>query len=514
VKNRDSNVFALIALGVLLTLATYLFYMILKLPFRNQKHEKLSQVLFLAIPALSGAFRGFIFFEIVDQLEIIQPSSFRDRLIGSTFTTLFWLPLANYVMNVTFNFKFQYKSALNQFLYSKTQLGTAPKISNQTKQDLGNLQASLRTSVEKVLGDSDSDSFRKLSAAFTNQINEEIRPLSQRIWLRSISEYPVFNFWKLLRDSTDDLVYSPRYFVSAIGLLALFSNLSFRSFAESLVRTLTFLTLVVSILLIRQIFLKNIRYINIALLLLIGIIPVYVSESISILLGYKGNWSATTLITPVAPAMLIVFSLLQLTINDRDFILRKIAKLQNEEELPSSDLEIERTALASYLHNTLQSEMLALSKQLENAAYEQDPTKSAELLQKVSSFVNRSLADDYSKFNDSPFTRLQQVRDSWRGILEIALNIGNEVFDNDRKSIALVQTIEEIATNVSRYDEATELTVIATKSGENIQLTFQSNGHGKLVRSKGLGSAWLDQVAVVPWTIKKNEIGTLINIEI
>jgi hypothetical protein len=45
-------------------------------------------------------------------------------------------------------------------------------------------------------------------------------------------------------------------------------------------------------------------------------------------------------------------------------------------------------------------------------------------------------------------------------------------------------------------------------------MTFQSNGKGKLVESKGQGSAWFEKIASGPIQLSKNAVGTLIEIEI
>jgi hypothetical protein len=129
-------------------------------------------------------------------------------------------------------------------------------------------------------------------------------------------------------------------------------------------------------------------------------------------------------------------------------------------------------------------------------------------------FCSHDSIHDYKQFADSPLERLDVVIESWRGILDIHIEIPKEFLSENRKNSTIVQTIEEVATNISRYDIASELIVSAQAKGEGIILTFQSNGSGKLVKSKGSGTAWLNQIARSEWSIEKNRIGTILTIEI
>ena len=210
-----------------------------------------------------------------------------------------------------------------------------------------------------------------------------------------------------------------------------------------------------------------------------------------------------------------VLALLNLAQLDRKMIIETLHNSKQVSELTlKGEIEIEGAHIASYLHNTLQSELLALSKQLEVAAEEQDPYRSAELLKKVTYRVNRSLADDYKLFSESPLERLKTVIESWKGILDITIDLPEDLMAENRKNSTLVQTIEEVATNISRYDVATKLHVSVKVKNSGMIITFQSNGSGKLVKSRGSGTTWLNRIALSEWSIEKNKTGTYLSIEI
>lgn len=456
---------------------------------------------------------------MVETLDLVQPSNLTNRLISSTLTTLFWLTLANYVMAVSRKFLFQYQSALNQYLRQLKNSNKSTSLSVQNASMLNSVQLNLSASVEAYIGKSDPASFRKLSAVLVQQINDQIRPLSRRIWIKELSQFPTIRFWQLLKDSIKSLSFSWRKFILLITGLSVLGNLAIRSTDETFWRTFSFL---ITISLIRVIY-DRIRFLpqiqktlfNLILLLMFGLLPVLVSEYFVDSIGYSGNWSATLIISPVAPVLMLILTLLRLANQDRNMILEILrnSSIVLPEDNPA-DLEIESASVASYLHNSLQSELLALSKQLEEAAKNPDSSRSAELLQRVSSTVNRSITDDFVRFNESPKDRLQAVIDSWLGILEIQVNFSIDLLSNNEKASIIVQTIEEVATNVSRYDNATVLSVSAEFKQNSVVLNLQSNGIGKLKRSKGFGTAWFNQVALSQWKIIKNETGSLLIIEL
>ena len=247
----------------------------------------------------------------------------------------------------------------------------------------------------------------------------------------------------------------------------------------------------------------------------IGITPVIGSEYASLLLGYSGSWTATLLISLVAPALMIILSLFNLTLRDHALIIEllesyEIHKIPNT----SKPFDIGERHLASYLHNSLQSELLAIAGQLEEAAVSNNREKSSEILQRVSSLINRSFIDDFQKFAESPYERLEAVRKSWMGILDIKIDVPQAILNFPERNAALVQTIEEFAANSYRHGKATQITATAFNNSIGIHLTLHSNGAEKISAKRGLGSEWLDQIALTPWKIQSTPSGTTLEITI
>lgn len=518
----DVNANPLLSLfaGLLLTVVTYFIYLIqleivIRTPFGNHNNLKL----FFMVPISTGVFRGFLFYLIANLLGQSQPSGLLNRVLSSTFTTLFWLSLSNYVIAISKSFRYQYQRALHQYLLGTRGGSSLVQLSEGNKEILDNLQARLSLSVQKFLTADDPAAFRSLSGVLTQQINDQIRPLSKRIFVRSFSEFPIVHHQQLLKDALRSLEFSWVWFYFIITILAAFSNVSIRTPAESFWRTLTFLIPLSLISLVFNLLRGRILHskliLSLSFLFAVGVLPVAVSEYLVHQIGYSGNWLATFTISPVAPAVIYVLALLKLAKQDRQVIIDALEKSSlASNTILDSEKSIERASIATYLHNTLQSELLALSRQLEVAANENNPQRSAELLEQVSTRVNRSIASDYELFAQSPLDRLGRVVESWRGILDISVDFPEALRESNRRNSIIVQAIEEVATNISRYDVASKLSVNVSKKEQGLLITFQSNGQGKLIKSKGGGTAWLNQVAISEWSITKNEIGTLLAVEI
>lgn len=520
ITNKDQSLWLMSFYGVLITILTYLVYITLITLGRKISASQANKILlFLIIPLLTGSARGGFFYCLVEIVDLQQPSNLLERVLSSTLTTIFWLYLANYLIGVSRNFLFKYQAALNQYLGSKTKQSTATQLSEKTVKTLTDLQLNLSAAVERYADKSDPESFRKLSAVLTQQINDQIRPISRRIWIRNLSEFPVFKIDQLFKDALVSLDFSWRIFVTLISFLSLFSNLAVRSLSESALRTLTFLIVLLGIRMVQNLLNKrgglNPLRINLIYLITYGLLPVLISEAMVEASGYDGDWAATLLISPIAPVLMIVLSLLRLTAKDRSAILEILESSTGalSANQPAQE-QIESASVASFLHNSLQSELLALSKKLAEAAENPDKNKAAALLEQVAAMTNRSIAEDFVKFAESPFERLVDVINSWKGILEIELDFDVESLSQNEKAAIIVQTIEEVATNVTRYDNATNLQISAVNSDLGITLSFQSNGGGKLVKAKGLGSNWFDKVAVSQWSITKNQNGSLLIIVI
>ena len=514
VVNPSASLLLLTASGLALTVVIFAFYLLFVWLDSRISSESfaLKFTNFLIAAIAVGAIRGYLFYQIVDALELKHPGGLLNRILASTATTLFWLSIANILINFSRSFRSRYEQSLKKFIERNLSIIPSLLPSAQSATELTILQEELSKSLTSRLEDGDAQNLREVAELLKSKINLQLRPLSRRIWLRSLNEYPRIRYGRMLKDSINFLDFSKPVFLSAILFLALLSNLSIRALNESLVRTLIFLLLLLMILSLRKTRLFTNNYLYLAA---IGIVPVIGSEFISLLSGYSGSWTATLLITLVAPGLIIVLSLFNLSLRDHGLIIEllesyEIHKIPNT----SKSFDVAERHLASFLHNSLQSELLAIAGQLEEAAISNDREKSAEILQRVSSLINRSFIDDFQKFAESPLERLETVRKSWSGILEIEIDIPEAALAFPARNASLVQTIEEFAANSYRHGSATKVSISAVENSIGLHLTLKSNGTKKISAKRGLGSEWLDQIAIGSWKMQSTLTGTNLKITI
>ena len=316
----------------------------------------------------------------------------------------------------------------------------------------------------------------------------------------------------MFRDSISLLDFSRLIYLAILAALALFNNALIRSALESFLRTTSFLLVQIAMILIYK---NRGKIQNIFFLIAIGFLPVMASEFLVELAGYEGSWLATFIIAPVAPAILIVLSLFRLTLRDHTLLIELLNSTNSRQSATSAHVNaIGERHLASFIHNSLQSELLAIAGQLEEAAMSNNYEESARLLQRVNSLVNRSFIDEFAKFSESPLQRLDVVRKSWAGILDIQIEIPAELLGFPQRNAILVQIIEEFAANSFRHGRATTIHVTGTSGQQGLALELFSNGSGLTSTRKGLGSQWLDQIALGDWDLVETPEGISLHLEI
>lgn len=514
VANPQGPFLILLAAGFLLTLTIApIYYLFVFLDGRIQgPNQNLRLTIFLLSSIATGGIRGLFLYEIVGYLDLRESGTLSNRIFASIITTLIWLSAANLLINYSRDFRGRYQKTLAIYIQRNFTSSEAIAPSSQSKIDLELVQKNLTDMVSAILAKKSESNLKTLADDIRGKINEELRPLSQRIWLKSLGEYPVFRYTQMFRDSISLLDFSRVIYLAILTALALFNNALIRSALETFLRTTSFLLVQIVML---SIYKNRGKIQNILFLIAIGFLPVMASEFLVELAGYEGSWLATFIIAPVAPAILIVLSLFRLTLRDHTLLIELLNSTNARQSATSAHVTaIGERHLASFIHNSLQSELLAIASQLEEAAMSNNYEESARLLQRVNSLVNRSFIDEFAKFSESPLERLNAIRKSWAGILEIEVKISEEFLNIPQRNAIIVQIIEEFAANSFRHGHATTVRVTASIGQSGLALQLMSNGSGLTSTRKGLGSQWLDQIALGDWDLVETPEGISLHLEI
>ena len=170
-------------------------------------------------------------------------------------------------------------------------------------------------------------------------------------------------------------------------------------------------------------------------------------------------------------------------------------------------------SMASYLHNSLQSELLALSYQIEESAKDPNTENARRLLEKLGSRINRSISDDFENFVERPLDRLSRIQTGWKGIAAISIEIPDHLLLDANRNFLIVQIIEEAITNAVRFSKSSEVNIVGreTLSGE-IYIVIRNNGEAEQQTTTGMGTEWLDRFAAGNWTRTLSDKGTTLEI--
>ena len=491
--------------GIALTIATYIPYLALFMLI-NQYREKrfLAGSLFSILAVLVvGVIRGAAFFQMVEWLDLNQPSPRAERIISSSLTTLFWLLLSNFVVSISGSFKKKYQATLNQVVRHEVNGLDTEKAQNF--ETLDSIQQGLSDSIQGHLSKVNITSAQNIANSIAQQLNNVIRPISQRIWIERIDRFPIINHRVLLADALRLLDFSTYLFLLILIGLGIFNNLFLRGATESFLRTISTCVLAVLIILFyrNQLRSRKSYLVNSTFLVLLGLLPILGSELFLASLGYKPHWVASFLISPVLPAIALVLSVLRLNNLDRNLIIDTLIQYRhpNPRQVPQQDLAV-------YLHNTLQAELLALSTQLEKVAISGNQEELQRVLQRVSAVINRSLVDDFEKYSESPLSKLESLVQAWSGVLSIEMKIEDELLQDHQRNVALVQTIEEVISNAFRKGQASKVSIEAAQTNQGLELTVISDGVIAKSGARGLGTQWFDSISIRPWHISEIEAGT------
>ena len=200
----------------------------------------------------------------------------------------------------------------------------------------------------------------------------------------------------------------------------------------------------------------------------------------------------------------------QLANRDREKLLHDIESLLMEH---GPDSEIRRSYMsenvASYLHNSLQSELLAIAGQMESSAERLDSEELKNSLDRLALRINQPIKDGLDNFLGNPLARLNKLPGAWRGIANIEISIPEEVLSDHKRNILLVQCIEEAIANAVRHSKASNVQVKAQLlEDRRVRLSVINDGEPLKAEGLGIGSAWLDFHAPHSWTRRVFEGGT------
>jgi signal transduction histidine kinase len=518
-EDLPASVPQLLSLGTLVTVLTFLVYSLLVYTSRKFAQSDFGLLGILTL-LLTGVIRGLLLSYTFNLIGYEDPISLIERLLTSIFNVSVWLGFGSILIENHRRFQRRYRAMLTQILVLKLRNNSdfQPGYS-YIEEHIVEMQLRLKSSIEEIRSATDiSSAETALAKKFRQEIDEELKPLNQRLWVKSAYSVPSLRFKEVLKTACAELKFNFHFtawiFVGILVLNTIVLIGSAESLSYGLLSYIAFYFLNELRLLLLKRSNNKPMALNSFFLVLIGFSVGLFSTFILDILGFSHSYSAALLIAPVLPVLIITISFIQLALSDRETlidILTRQTKNLNEDYMD----KLNRGNAASYLHNSLQSELSSLAIHLDSISRNPDPFRSELVSQKIDSFISRSRREDFRDFLETPDLRLKRIIESWEGIASIDLSLDSMVLEDPSRASLVVQLIQEAIANAIRSGHANKIEITGTFLRETIKITVSDNGRAPLETLKrGVGSEWIDSIAVTEWNLERSDSGSVLTVEI
>ena len=518
-RENSPSILLLTFLGCLITsVSAGIYWALIKL----SKQRNLSDSLLANISILIfvGIMRGLTFFYSLELLGIKNPAPLLGRLVNSTYTVVFWVGLFSLLIEMNHRFKRKYRALLAQILVLKLRDGEQPDPGYaHLALDIARMQLNIKTTIQERKPEvQDSQHAEDLAQALREEIDQSLKPLSQRLWIKSLYTPPVAKVGSVLSTAVTELNYP--FFLSA-GLYA-FANIvnttqSLGLMAGGLFAISTFVVFSVFEILRRFLVAKSHKQkstINILFISLIGLLVGGIVNLCFSLLELHYSFAVALFTSPSLPALIIVISSIRITLQDRETMMHSLTEKVSKHKDIEYDL-ISHGNAASYLHNSLQSELTALAFQLDSLAQNPNPERNRAVMERLDALVSQSKSEDFKNFLETPQIRLNRIVNSWDGIADVKLDLDFAIWSDSMRSSLVVSLLQEAIANSVRSGRASHVEVRGELNGDSIVVTVADNGAATLLSERrGIGSQWIDRIAISDWKLEQTDFGRVLRVEI
>lgn len=222
----------------------------------------------------------------------------------------------------------------------------------------------------------------------------------------------------------------------------------------------------------------------------VALVPeLLVSETPSSGVGIVGTFLALTL-------GVVITSVLRALHTHRARVLERLRvdsdEARAEQTVLSLRLATAARTVASELHGTLQTRLMACAGALDQASRGGDPAAVDAALTRVLELLADPLVESRADATPAEGTSLaeaimQRARE-WDGLLDVRVDVDPDLSaEFDVKADAAAIVVEEALANSYRHGEATDVSIEARCRGEELVLTVRDNGVGLGSNPAGLG---------------------------
>lgn len=440
-----------------------------------------------------GAVRGLLLHIAFELVEIGNYRTLLASMISSSFfTTFYFISAANLVAVLK----------VNQASFVKEFQRVVGKVSKTPQKDftwndyLGTMK-DFQSAINRQVGASSQtkdDPLLTLRVAteIQKQVEELIKPLSQRLWLSSVGQLKRRNNLQILKDALRDIHFPIPIVILYQVLGGIFGLLIAIGFGAALIKTILSLT---GILIVWKTYdfarsrdLGSWQVRSSLFYMGIGFLPILFSETVSYALGIPVYPILAVLLMPALPGLILLLSVVEVISSDRKMALSAMSVVSH---LNLTSDAAERTNLNSeelsrYLHNDLQNELLLISRQLADLDYETEKERFHLLLRQLHTSLTRS-ANEIDKLKFSGLEKLRRSIMAWKGIADIELSIDSEDSIPTQDRFIIAELLQEFITNCIRHGQAKSIKITVHSFDSVVKFIIEHDGSGKITSGEGLG---------------------------
>ena len=381
--------------------------------------------------------------------------------------------------------------------------------SSSSETDLGRRRT--LDEVAKLLTESNHDSGGQYSQTIRQVIEQDLRPLSHKLWQIESSRWNRYSLGDNWRLALTNFPFAPAFSSLAYGATAFMSQLRYSSIPEVLARSLLAAFLVFTIFYIAtRIFRGSNRILIFRFLSIPLIASVLIFFLSSVIFGQIDAYPTFETIATIWIWLLqlSLFGSLYLEIRSSRDRIRTALSVDSEQTLIDRKTRIAlakftNREFANLLHGQVQNQLLALALQLEAGLSDENDARRRvlDIIAVAHNHISKT-ADPNVK------SRLQELVEQWRAFAKISIDSDFEIRQlPDYKQRLVVQVVEEGIANSIRHGLANRVEVRLCREGEKLRISVKDNGLGPRTGKPGLGSELFQAASPNNWKISTSPEG-------
>lgn len=503
----------LLGVGLAVTMATGLLFLVAsqvsEMTLQKLDTERNNQVI-LCVIAVIGAIRGWFVYFGLNLLGFEEIADLGTRIFTSTCTTLLWLSLSIYLFSLHENFKREFDQFVRSSFITLAKLNPLslrkipPGISPEIQEIELKIQQTLNSTFQSIVS-------KEILIAAAQQLRDcieiSIRPLSHRLWFQAGKKYPKVSLRALAKEGVKKQDFSIFHINFFLILITIPNLVTLTGLPRALLAAFILNFVIWAYFSFQKRFIAQrssypaaLRILNLVLPgLIIGLIFFCINKYL--FLDDLGVYNFIYII--ICPFVFVAASTIQLMRQDQTRFIKELhatfkGRIPSQEGIDGDQSGKE---VAGFLHNSVQSELLALSYQLEELANDPESEETKAALEKLASSLSSQITKNFENFNEKPHERLLALEAAWKGIVDIEFTTDPASLSSVFCAHDAVQVIEEAITNAVRAAGATRIVISWELANQGqLQLSISDNGAPNPHGISGLGSQWLDDIAFGRWS--------------